>query len=79
MTYRPAYLGDAELGDTIRFELPADAHGGRDVYEGTLWAYDRDNTHVPHPLITFTLSGHVAHGPFKATPNLHIDLAARKG
>lgn len=73
MTMKPAYLGDAKLGDTVRFQIPETATTMK-VYEGTLWMYERDNTHVPHPVIRVVVAGHVADGVLVFSPNLHIDL-----
>lgn len=77
MTATPAYLGDARLGDRIRFALPADTHGGTTVHEGVIWAYDRDQHAVGHPLIAFRIGGNVAR-LFRCRPDLHIDLIARR-
>lgn len=77
MDMRPAYLGDAAVGDTIRFRLPATG-GGTEQFEGVLWSYDKQTHAVAaKPFVEFLLSGHVARGPFRCGVNLHIDLARK--
>lgn len=86
-TARPAFLADATDGAAIAFRLVRiDAETDRiarddagapifDAYAGTVTSYTRDNTHLPHPVIRFTLDSTGAR-VFTARPDFHITAAS---
>lgn len=84
---QPAYLGDAGLRRTIRFETPllrlvdGEARIVRDdgdkpvmlKVEGEITYFVRRNDHVPYPIIEYRVTGH--RRTFKSRPDMNIQLA----
>jgi hypothetical protein len=71
--HKPTYLGEARIGDRIRFELPADLRGGSTVHEGKIWYYQRRSHAVGTPVITFRISGADTARVFTCRPDLHVE------
>lgn len=69
---KPAYLGEARIGDRIRFQLPADLRGDSTMHEGIIWSYRRHDT-APSPVIAFRISGADTARVFTCRPDLRVE------